>query len=1029
MANGIASLAPQQNPMMGAAPPQMLPQGVPGQEDPEALLQQIAASGLSSEDIEASTLASLQEADPQLVKSIMEDLQGVTLPSEAKQELLELIMEMLKDPEGYTQILQEAVAEGLPADMFPPEYNVEVLSALRFVISQIPSEDGTPEVQGFRKGGLVSLKPIAKFLQEQGRNGDTILAHINPQEAALLKSRGGAGTINPITGLREYKLKSKLKKAFKKIGDVIGDTAKSIGNAVEKVVKSDVGKAVLAVGAVLLAAPTGGASLAAASGSGILSSIGSGLAAVATSPAGISALATTGVQLAQGKSLSEAAKDGLKVGAAVGIGASVLGGSVSSAFGVGNTIAGPYASYSPLDVAARSVGTIAETVAAPFSGMGLKEIVGVGSAIMGAKTAYDSAQDAREQAAVEKQTQQAVLDQIQNPPEARPFEPGGVASSPEDSTTPPPINTPRPPGIDPILDSPAPPPINTPRPPGIDPILDSPAPPIDATVPSPGPAPNTPFQPPSSFAIPPSQYSGFNPFSFLNSGGQQSEAGTTQIPFAYSPFSVPQQPSFQDFLAMYGGGGGKGIQSFANGGPVYMKTGGSAADAAFRAKQNAAAFRAKQNAAINAAAFSNKPQAYYNAAGKQISKAEWEANQARMKADNKAIQQQDKAYQSSTAEAARIASFNARMAEQERQRRIQAAADTAAARAAAAKPPAPVPQAPAPVPQAPAPVPQAPAPVPPPPVPVPEAPGGIATLPEAPQLPPETSLVPENLAPAPMPEAPAPMPEMPAPMPEMPAPMPEMPAPMPEMPAPMPEMPAPMPEAPAPMPAMDLPAPMPEAPAPMPAMDLPAPMPEAPGGIATLPGAPAPMPEAPAPMPEVPVQIPQMPVFQQPEVPVQIPQMPVFQQPEAPAPMPPIPQPQVQPLPYNPFPSQPVTSLPYIPPNTFYNPVDFGNPGNISFNPAPGLYSGTVPSSFNQGGIAAVAPSRFNKGGASRFYPRKTGPINGPGTGTSDSIPAMLSDGEFVFTARAVRGAGNGSRLEGAKKMYQMMKSLERKSR
>ena len=49
----------------------------------------------------------------------------------------------------------------------------------------------------------------------------------------------------------------------------------------------------------------------------------------------------------------------------------------------------------------------------------------------------------------------------------------------------------------------------------------------------------------------------------------------------------------------------------------------------------------------------------------------------------------------------------------------------------------------------------------------------------------------------------------------------------------------------------------------------------------------------------------------------------------------------------------------------------------------------------------------------------------GPGTGTSDSIPAMLSDGEFVMTADAVRGAGGGNRREGARKMYQMMDRLE----
>ena len=53
------------------------------------------------------------------------------------------------------------------------------------------------------------------------------------------------------------------------------------------------------------------------------------------------------------------------------------------------------------------------------------------------------------------------------------------------------------------------------------------------------------------------------------------------------------------------------------------------------------------------------------------------------------------------------------------------------------------------------------------------------------------------------------------------------------------------------------------------------------------------------------------------------------------------------------------------------------------------------------------------------------GESEGPGTGTSDDIPAMLSDGEFVMTAKAVRGAGGGDRREGAKRMYQMMDNLE----
>ena len=59
------------------------------------------------------------------------------------------------------------------------------------------------------------------------------------------------------------------------------------------------------------------------------------------------------------------------------------------------------------------------------------------------------------------------------------------------------------------------------------------------------------------------------------------------------------------------------------------------------------------------------------------------------------------------------------------------------------------------------------------------------------------------------------------------------------------------------------------------------------------------------------------------------------------------------------------------------------------------------------------------------MFSRKTGAIAGPGTGTSDDIPAMLSDGEFVMTAKAVRGAGNGSRKKGVKKMYDMMRAFE----
>ncbi len=50
-----------------------------------------------------------------------------------------------------------------------------------------------------------------------------------------------------------------------------------------------------------------------------------------------------------------------------------------------------------------------------------------------------------------------------------------------------------------------------------------------------------------------------------------------------------------------------------------------------------------------------------------------------------------------------------------------------------------------------------------------------------------------------------------------------------------------------------------------------------------------------------------------------------------------------------------------------------------------------------------------------------SGPVEGPGSGVSDSIPARLSDGEFVFTAKAVEEIG-------ADNLMAMMKDAEIKA-
>ena len=70
--------------------------------------------------------------------------------------------------------------------------------------------------------------------------------------------------------------------------------------------------------------------------------------------------------------------------------------------------------------------------------------------------------------------------------------------------------------------------------------------------------------------------------------------------------------------------------------------------------------------------------------------------------------------------------------------------------------------------------------------------------------------------------------------------------------------------------------------------------------------------------------------------------------------------------------------------------------------------------------------SFWNRGGIASL--ENGGDVSGPGTGTSDSINANLSDGEFVMTARAVENLGGGDRYAGARQMYDLMNVLDPES-
>ena len=91
------------------------------------------------------------------------------------------------------------------------------------------------------------------------------------------------------------------------------------------------------------------------------------------------------------------------------------------------------------------------------------------------------------------------------------------------------------------------------------------------------------------------------------------------------------------------------------------------------------------------------------------------------------------------------------------------------------------------------------------------------------------------------------------------------------------------------------------------------------------------------------------------------------------------------------------------------------------------------PTAAANGGLMYLA-----QGDMVEDFPRMNGQISGPGTERSDDIPAMLSDGEFVVNAKAVRGIGNiggangdkeDQRREGARMMYALQQAGEEAAR
>ena len=255
-------------------------------------------------------LAGAAQADPQAVAKFLQKLQSLNVPPEVLDALNNVVDEILANPERYDELRAKYIAQGLPEKILPAQFDPQFFVALNMAIDQMIAEPAG--VQSFAQGGIAELKPIAQAIASYGRNGDTMLAHITPAEARMLRRRGGSGTTNPDTGLPEFFL-DEIGDALGGIGDAIGDAIGGIGDAVQDFVESDVGQMITTVAIGYFLGPAVAAQF------GVTSAV--GVAAISGFVGG------AGGTLLGGGSFEDALKAGAIGGLTAGAGAGVFGGS------------------------------------------------------------------------------------------------------------------------------------------------------------------------------------------------------------------------------------------------------------------------------------------------------------------------------------------------------------------------------------------------------------------------------------------------------------------------------------------------------------------------------------------------------------------------------------------------------------------------------------------------------------------------------------------------------------------------------
>ena len=239
--------APTTAPTAQAVPPEL------------AAAIEASRSMMTPNEVSKNTLEALGEEDPELVTRFYRMLAEMDLPPEVIDALGQMVDAVLAEPQNYQQIRAEFIAEGVPEDILPLEFDPAYFAALNLALDELVDAELPETPVGFADGGVV-MSPIAAQLASMGRRGDTMLAHITPSEARMLRRRGGSGTINPRTGLPEFFLKSLAKSVgnvFKGVGNAVKGVVKGLGNVIKDIASSPLGRIALTVAAVYFMGPAG----------------------------------------------------------------------------------------------------------------------------------------------------------------------------------------------------------------------------------------------------------------------------------------------------------------------------------------------------------------------------------------------------------------------------------------------------------------------------------------------------------------------------------------------------------------------------------------------------------------------------------------------------------------------------------------------------------------------------------------------------------------------------------------------------